>query len=277
MSSKKALILNIQRYSLHDGEGIRTVVFFKGCPLKCPWCSNPESIDFTIEKVKIESKCIHCNHCDFDVDECPSGAITEFGKYMTVDEIIKEILKDNIFYETSNGGVTLSGGEVLFQCEFAKKLLIELKKLGIHTAIETSGHGNTQKLIELSEFVDLFLFDLKIMNPSKSKKIIGADIDLILYNLNTLVNLNKTIIPRIPLIPGYTLNDSNIKSIIQILKKLNFKTVHLLPFHQYGSNKYTFLNKSYDLKNIDPPCEDSILKVKNMMKLHNINAIIGGL
>jgi len=144
----KALILNIQRYSLHDGAGIRTIVFFKGCPLKCPWCSNPESIGFEAEKVKMESKCIHCKHCSFDVEECPSGAITEFGKYMTVEEVVAEVQKDIVFYRTSKGGVTLSGGEVLAQSTFALELLKALKNLGIDTVIETSGQGSTENLIK---------------------------------------------------------------------------------------------------------------------------------
>lgn len=150
----KALISNIQRYSLHDGDGIRTIVFFKGCPLKCPWCSNPESISFETQTVKMESKCIHCKDCNFDVYECPSGAITQFGTYMTVDEILLEVQKDMIFFRTSKGGVTLSGGEVLAQSAFAKQLLKELKSLGINTAIETSGQGNTHSLIKLAPYLD---------------------------------------------------------------------------------------------------------------------------
>ena len=207
----KALILNIQRYSLHDGAGIRTIVFFKGCPLKCPWCSNPESISFKPQKVKMESKCIHCKHCSFDVDECPTGAITQFGKYMTVEEVLTEVQKDMVFYRTSKGGVTLSGGEVLSQSAFAKELLKQLKSLGINTAIETSGQGNTQSLIEIAAYLDLILFDLKIMNEKKSKQLLGADITLIKSNIKTLVEMHKKVIPRVPLIPGYTLDESKYK------------------------------------------------------------------
>ncbi|HEY8804119.1 MAG TPA: radical SAM protein, partial [Clostridium sp.] len=216
----KALILNIQRYSLHDGSGIRTIVFFKGCPLKCPWCCNPEAISFEPQKVKIDSKCIHCEHCDFDVDECPTGAITEFGKYMSVEEIVRVVQKDMVFYRTSSGGVTLSGGEVLSQSIFAKELLMQLKNLGINTAIETSGQGNTQSLVELADYLDLILFDLKIMDEKKSKLLLGADINLIKNNLKTLVSMHKTVIPRVPLIPGYTLDAENIKEIIIFVKSL---------------------------------------------------------
>lgn len=273
----KALILNIQRYSLHDGGGIRTIVFFKGCPLRCPWCSNPESISFEPEKVKMESKCIHCENCSFDVDECPTGAIKLFGKYMTVKEVVTEVQKDMVFYRTSNGGVTLSGGEVLAQGAFAVELLKELKNLGINTAIETSGQGNTQSLIEMAAYLDLILFDLKIMDATKSKLILGADINLIKTNIKMLVNMNKKVIPRIPLIPGYTISDDNIKEIITFVKSLNLTEIHLLPFHQYGSNKYKLLNLDYKLIDIAIPSSQSIEKIANEMRKNGLKVVIGGL
>ncbi|MBU3218361.1 [formate-C-acetyltransferase]-activating enzyme [Clostridium estertheticum] len=274
----KALILNIQRYSLHDGSGIRTIVFFKGCPLKCPWCSNPESISFQPQTVKMESKCIHCQHCSFDVDECPTGAITQFGKYMTVEEVVTEVQKDMIFYRTSKGGVTLSGGEVLSQSAFAIELLKQLKSLGINTAIETSGQGSTQNIIELATYLDLILFDLKIMNKEKAKLILGSDINLIKNNIKTLVKMHKKVIPRVPLIPGYTADDENIKEIIAFVNKsLNLTEIHLLPFHQYGSNKYKLLNLDYKLNNIDIPTPESIEKIANEMRNNDLNVVVGGL
>ncbi|MGH4138736.1 [formate-C-acetyltransferase]-activating enzyme [Clostridium sp.] len=273
----KACILNIQRYSLHDGDGIRTIVFFKGCPLKCPWCSNPESISFEPQTVKMESKCIHCDHCSFDVDECPTGAITQFGKYMTVEDVVTEVQKDMIFYRTSSGGVTLSGGEVLSQSAFAIELLKQLKSLGINTAIETSGQGNTQSLIELAAYLDLILFDLKIMNKEKAKLILGSNINLIQNNIRTLVKLNKKVIPRVPLIPGYTTDDENINEIINFVKSLNLTEIHILPFHQYGSNKYKLLNQDYKLKNIEILTPESIEKIANVMRDNGLNVVVGGL
>lgn len=272
----KALILNIQRYSLHDGAGIRTIVFFKGCPLRCPWCSNPESISFEGEKVKMGSKCIHCKHCSFDVDECPSGAISEFGKYMTVEEVVAEVQKDIVFYRTSKGGVTLSGGEVLAQSAFAIELLKTLKNLGIDTAIETSGQGSTQNLIKLATYLDLILFDLKIMNEEKAKLLLGSDINLIKNNLRTLVEMNKKVIPRVPLIPGYTLNHENIKEIIDFVKNLKLTEIHILPFHQYGSNKYKLLNRDYKLIDIVPPSSEDVEKVATEMRNNGLKVIIGG-
>ena len=272
----RALILNIQRYSLHDGSGIRTIVFFKGCPLKCPWCSNPESISSHIQKVRIDNKCIHCHHCDFDVDECPTGAITEFGKYMTIDDVMIEVQKDMIFYRTSTGGVTLSGGEVLSQSIFAKELLKRLRGLGINTAIETSGQGSTQALIELAPYIDLVLFDLKIMDEKKSKLLLGADLSLIKLNFKTLIKMNKRVIPRVPLIPGYTLNEDNITKIIIFVKSLNLTEIHLLPFHQYGSNKYNLLDREYKLMDIPIPSGEDVEKIANEMINNGLKVIIGG-
>lgn len=272
----KGLIFNIQRYSIHDGKGIRTIVFFKGCPLYCPWCSNPESQSFEIEKVKIEGKCIKCSSCSLDIDECPSGAITEFGRYMTVYEVIEEITKDMIFYRTSDGGVTLSGGEPLTQSRFVLELLKELKTLGIHTAIETSGNTEHKVVVEVSKYTDLFLYDLKIMDEKKSKELLGADIKLIKHNLESLVEGKKCVIPRVPLVPGYTLDDDNLNLIIEFVKRLNLKEIHLLPFHQYGSNKYEYLGKGYKLKDIAVPSRELVDKVKNKFEKAGFKAVVGG-
>ena len=273
----EALVFNIQRYCLHDGEGIRTVVFFKGCPLHCPWCSNPESQSFDIEKVKIASRCINCKSCSSDVDECPSGAIVEFGKYMSLEELEREILKDSVFYSTSGGGVTLSGGEVLSHAPFAAELLRRLKNLGIHTAIETSGQGSTPLLVEMARNLDLILFDLKIMDTKRAKEVIGADMNLIRKNLEALIEMDKNLIPRIPLIPGYTMDDENICEITDYVKSLSLGEVHLLPFHQYGSGKYEFLGKNYELKGIKTPSEEEINKIKNYMEAEGLKVVIGGL
>lgn len=273
----RGLVLNLQRYSIHDGTGIRTIVFFKGCPLRCPWCSNPESQSFEIEKGKIKNLCIKCKTCSLDVDECPSGAITQFGKYMTVEEVLTEVEKDMIFYNTSGGGVTLSGGEATAQPEFALELLKELKKLGISTALETSGQVANHNLMALSEYLDLILFDLKIMNKEKSKELLGADIDLIKGNFKALIQHNKMVIPRIPLIPGYTMDDENIGEIISFVKELGLKDIHILPFHQYGSKKYEYIGKEYKLKDIKPPTKEEVEAIKTKMEFQGLKVVIGGL
>ena len=273
----KGLVFNIQRYSLHDGDGIRTIVFLKGCPLHCPWCCNPESQSFEIEKGKINNLCIHCKTCSLDVSECPSGAIVEFGKYMSVDEVLTEVQKDMIFYNTSGGGVTLSGGEASSQPRFALELLKELKKIGINTAMETCGQVATNNLLELSEYLDLILFDLKIMNKQRSKELLGADIDLIKANIKALVMNNKRVIPRIPLIPGYTMDDENIEEIINFAQQLGLKEIHILPFHQYGSKKYEYIGKEYQLKQIKPPLGQEVEGIKTKMESRGLKVVIGGL
>lgn len=272
----EGLIFNIQRYSIHDGTGIRTLIFFKGCPLHCPWCCNPESQSFKVQQVKIMDKCIHCKECSHNPSECPSDAITTFGKLMSVEEVLKEIEKDMIFYNTSGGGVTLSGGEVLSQADFALQLLKEVKRLGINTAIETSGEGNSEDLLKLSNYLDLILFDLKIMDEIKAKEILGANINIIKKNFELLVSNNKKVIPRVPLVPGYTTSEENLDKIIDFVMSQNIKEIHLLPFHQYGSKKYEYINKNYKLKDLKPPTEDEVNLIKEKMENKGLKVIIGG-
>jgi pyruvate formate lyase activating enzyme len=196
---------------------------------------------------------------------------------MTVDEVVEKVEKDMIFYNTSGGGVTLSGGEVLGQSEFALELLKKLKELSINTAMETSGFGHSKSLLELSKYLDLILFDLKIMDEKISKDILGTDSSLIKNNLRMLVASNSKVIPRIPLIPGYTMDDKNIHDIIQVVKELGLKEVHILPFHQYGSKKYEYLNKQYALKDIDVLAETKVNNIKTKMEIEGLKVVIGGM
>lgn len=263
----KALIFNIQRYSLHDGDGIRTVIFFKGCSLHCPWCCNPESQSFEIERTDGTA-----NIGRFGANK---GRI--FGKYMTLTEVLEEVEKDSIFYNTSGGGVTLSGGEVLSQGRFAIELLRCLKKLSINTAIETSGYGKSSVLMEMSKYLDLILFDLKIMDKYKARDIIGIDIDLVKSNMRLLVEHNRRVIPRIPLIPGYNMDKKNIDAIIDFVEELGLKEVHILPFHQYGSRKYEYLNREYTMKDMEPPDTGLVHGIKKRIEEHGIDVLIGGM
>ncbi|WP_238884203.1 [formate-C-acetyltransferase]-activating enzyme [Clostridium sp. YIM B02551] len=278
---KKGYVFNIQKYCLHDGEGIRTVVFFKGCPLSCPWCSNPESQSFNEEIIRKNSLCIKCSAkdcyvCPKNPESCPTGALEYVGQEYTIEELLEVIKEDMVFYDSTEGGVTLSGGEVLSQGEFACALLKRVKELGINTAIETSGYGNFETLRALAEYTDTILFDLKIMDNEKAQKIIKANSEVIKNNLRGLVSLGHKVIPRIPLIPGYTMEEDNIEEIKEFVISIGIKEVHLLPFHQYGSSKYKGINKKYELKDINPPKSEEIDEVRSIFESSGIKVVIGG-
>jgi len=236
MSEKKACIFNIQKFSIHDGPGIRTVVFFKGCPLRCLWCSNPES-----QSSEIETPCI---------DTSTSITPSIMGEYKTVSEIMSEVIKDIDFYEESGGGVTLSGGEVLLQADFAIELLQELKNKGIHTTIETTGYASSQVFKKFVANVDLLLFDMKHYDREKHHRSTGVYNDIIIENMRYATSIGKTIITRIPVIPDFNNTLEDAKKFSDLLKKIGIKKVNLLPFHQFGQNKYDLLGRAYEMENI---------------------------
>lgn len=269
-------IFNIQRYSLHDGKGIRTVVFFKGCPLKCPWCANPESRSLRTTYIRRESKCIECDECAMDTEECPSGAWEQVGTDLTIDEVMEQIAKDDVFFETSKGGVTLSGGEVLSQSKFAVELLTRLKALGYRTAIETSGHGSTSQLVKLAELCDEVLFDFKIMDASRAKDVIGINLDKVLGHFALLKEKGFKVIPRLPLIPGFTLDIINVEKVLAFLSHYEIEEIHLLPFHQYGANKYQTLGLDYQLKDVPVPSQSDVDAIRNHLQAYGYQVIIGG-
>lgn len=278
---EKNLIFSIQRYSLNDGNGIRTIVFLKGCPLRCPWCSNPESQSFGREIFRREKLCINCNSndiltCNVEPELCPTNAKSYIGDKMTIDEIVEEVNKDKIFYETTNGGVTISGGEPLSHSEFLITLLKALKDENIHTAMETSGFGALDVLNKAADYLDLILFDLKIMDREKAKSIINIDMDVVRKNFKHLLKKNKEVIPRVPLIPNFTMDKQNIDDIISFIVSSNLKEVHILPFHQYGSSKYRALGLEYKLMNLKPPEDKEIQNIKKYMEKYGLRVTIGG-
>lgn len=259
--SKKGLVFNIQRYSIHDGSGIRTIVFLKGCPLACPWCANPES------RGPVEP-----------VTWVKNGKKEVVGEWKTVDEVLEEIMKDEIFFRSSKGGVTISGGEVLMQHEFAGELLNELKYLGIHTAIETTGCFNKERLASLLPHLDQVLFDLKIMDQQRLTEVIGSSVELVKENFELALQYEGVeVVPRIPLIPGYTATKENLLAIIEYLNSLNITEVHLLPFHQYGSSKYEYLNMPYSLKDVDVLTGEEITEITQLFAEHGIHGNVDGL
>ncbi|MDR1568123.1 MAG: glycyl-radical enzyme activating protein [Streptococcaceae bacterium] len=257
----KGLVFNIQRYSVHDGGGIRTIVFLKGCPLRCPWCSNPESRKAVQPASWIKN-----------------GKEETVGEWRLVNELVDEVMKDDIFYRTSGGGVTLSGGEVLMQADFAAMLLKELSDLGVHTAIETTGCFPVERIKTLMPYLNQVLFDLKIMDSEDSKRVIGADIAVVKANFEYLLTQDDVeLIPRIPLIPGYTDSMDNILEIVTYLSSLGVTAVHLLPFHQYGSSKYDYLSWEYTMKDVEPLSKTEIETVQKAFEAHGIVANIDGL
>lgn len=271
-----ARIFNIQRYSLNDGAGIRTVVFFKGCPHRCPWCANPESISPKIETVRRESKCLHCAPCLRDADECPSGAFERIGRDVTLDELEREVMKDDVFFRSSGGGVTLSGGEVLMQAPFATQLLKRLRRYGIHTAIETAGDAPLSRLLPLARQCDEVLFDLKIMDPEHARSVTAVNLPRVLENLTQLVAEGINVIPRVPLIPGYTLTDANMASVLAFLLPSGIRQLHLLPFHSYGEPKYRLLGQQWSMREVSPPTADEVAAMRRMAEDKGFHVTIGG-
>ncbi|KQC07039.1 MAG: glycyl radical-activating protein [Smithella sp. SDB] len=266
------LVLEIRGNSLDDGPGIRSVVFMKGCPLSCVWCHNPESKKPSPELLFDASICLSCGTCAqvcesdalrmkkkkliFDrskctlcfacIDLCPSGALERAGKSMTVDDVIDSVMKDKPFYDTSGGGVTLSGGEPLMFMDFASEILASLKKKGIHNIVETCGIFKMERFMELVlPYVDMIYYDIKIMDASLSERYTGIKSDLILANFRTLqeISLKKHpgfLLPRTPLIPGMTDTDENLSAIAEFLSSLGIKKAALL---EYNPLWYAKLNK----------------------------------
>ena len=290
-------VFNIQRYSLHDGPGIRTVVFLKGCPLHCVWCCNPESIEmkphitFNKDKCIGDGRCIEvcptdardaegyhveiCNLCGKCVEVCPTGALELLGREMSVDEVVEEVEKDRLFYESSGGGATLSGGEVLMQRGFALEILKELRGRMLHTAIETTGFAPWKQVKEIAEACDLVLYDLKHMDSKMHKKYTGVPNDLILENAVLLAKEKKDLIFRIPLIGGVNTDMQNIGLLAQFVVQTGVREVHLLPYHRLGESKYAKLGREYGCVGFTPD-KDEIEEIRTVFETHNLMVMIGG-
>lgn len=258
---ERGLVFNIQRYSVHDGDGIRTIVFLKGCPLACPWCANPESRMGVVPTSWMKN-----------------GKCETIGEWWTVEALVDEILQDEIFFRTSGGGVTLSGGEVLMQHEFAAKLLQALQDLGVHTAIETTGCFPIERIKTLTPYLNQVLFDLKIMDEVQAKNVIGINVNQVKENFEYLLSQNQIdVIPRIPLIPEYTVKKANLEAIVAYLKSVHVFEVHLLPFHQYGSSKYQYLGWDYQMKDVATLTQDELVDICAIFASAGILTNIDGL
>jgi len=270
-------IFDIQRYSIHDGAGIRTTIFFKGCPLRCKWCSNPESWEAAPTLFFSKARCIQCGSCStFDgitmgeagpvIDRslctriediaavCPTQGMTIKGKQMTVEDIMSEIVKDTSFYRNSNGGVTLSGGEVLLQAHFARELLKECKQQGFHTIIETEGAVSWEAFEMVLPYVDSFYFDVKLADNEKHRQFTGMSNEGILDNLKRLIGRAQVCV-RIPVIPGVNDDEEELGRIVKILRDYNVAEYELLAFHQYGKGKYASCGIEYPMADASLPEE----------------------
>lgn len=245
----QGIIFNIQRFCVNDGPGIRTTVFLKGCPLSCVWCHNPESQSAAPGILFYRDKCTGCGRCrDLTADDtafvCFHGAKEICGKTVDSEDVIALVRKDKVFYDASNGGMTLSGGEPLFQPEFTLALLKSAKENGIHTAIETCGFANTGIVREAAAFTDLFLFDYKETNPVLHRKFTGADNRRILDHLALLNELEKPVILRCPIIPGYNDREDHFLGISETANRFDcIEHVEIEPYHSLGTGKYEALGR----------------------------------
>ncbi len=239
----KARIFEIKRFAVHDGDGIRTTVFFKGCPLRCVWCHNPEGLSFEEQEAFYPHKCIECGECkkeSFCAKNCLGEARVLYGKEVTVEELLPALLEDRDFYENSGGGVTLSGGECLMQADFCTELLMRLKENGIHTAVDTCGFVSRESLCKVIPYTDVFLYDLKAFNEDVHLKCTGVSSKIILENLLYLDSIGKSVEIRIPYVPDY--NDGEIEATAKFLAPLkHISKVRVLPYHNYAASKYEAL------------------------------------
>ena len=299
----KGIVFDIKRYSIHDGEGLRTTVFLKGCPMRCLWCHNPESQQLEPQMVWYENRCINCFSCvdsckfnaiNVDSDKrieisaklcslcgecvkvCPTNAIEMIGKEYEARQLTNEILKDELFFE-DGGGVTISGGEPFVQYDFLMEILSLLHNEKLNIALDTSGYTSKDKLLSSIEYVSLFLYDLKIMDSKKHKAYTGVDNRIILDNLKTLDENGAKIAVRIPVIPTINNDNENIKKTIDFLLKLkNIVSVDLLPFHNMMIDKYKRLKMPYLLGDIAKPDDNEMEKLKKEFQLAGFQVNIGG-
>lgn len=298
----KANIFNIQKFCVHDGPGIRTTVFFKGCPLKCTWCHNPESQNYHKEILYTKSKCTLCGNCvrvcknnainltnnilETNIDKCffngdcciscLNDAREIAGKEYSVSEVIKEVVKDKVFYKNSNGGVTLSGGEPLIYKNFVVELLKKLKDENIHTAIDTCGEVDFKTLENVSKYTDIFLYDIKIMDDDKHKYYTGVSNKTIINNLIELNKIHNNINLRLPLIEGINTDKSQITGVLKLLKYTNIKKINLLPYHNIAMHKYEQLSRNYDLENMKRPTDKNLNRIMELFVREGYEVKIGG-
>ena len=255
----KGRIFNIQRFSIHDGPGVRTIVFFKGCPMRCRWCCNPESQEWDIQRMTV------------------AGKEKTVGEDTTVGNVLEEIVKDRVYYSRSReGGVTLSGGECLAQPEFALALLKACHEYGISTAIETAGYIKPEIVRSVLPYIDTVLMDIKHTNGAKHKEFTTRDNTIILENARMIAKEAKRLIIRTPVIPTFNDTEDEIRDIARFAVSIGVKEMHLLPYHRIGSDKYAGLGRNYTMSHISVPTKEKMQELLDVALSEGLEAQIGG-
>lgn len=300
---QKLSIMEIERFAIHDGPGIRSIVFLQGCPLRCTWCSNPESQKRAPQLLHMKNKCVGCGICSkvclngsikihehypvFNRDRCiackaceeacPHNSIKFAGKIITSSEIMEIVLRDRDYYESSGGGITFSGGEAFAQFEGLMDLLTKSKMNNLHTAVETCGQINLEKIKKAFSLIDLFLFDIKHTDKKLLKKETNADLNVVLNNLRYIAQRDSSkIIIRVPIIPLYNYDIETIRSIFYLAKKNNIKQIHLLPYHTLGKSKYEQLGIKYNYPYERMLSKEELLPFKEIGEKIGLTIRIGG-
>ncbi len=297
------IVFDIKKYAIHDGPGIRTTVFFKGCPLACRWCHNPEGMAAVTQRIYHKERCIGCGECiqicprkalrrsaegiiaDLPkcdlcracADHCPSEAVEFIGQNVTVAEVVRQIEKDVVFYDQSKGGVTFSGGEPLMQPEFLLEMLDACGELDLHRTVDTTGYADTALLLKVAQKTDLFLYDLKLMDAENHRKYTGVSNEQILVNLMRLAQNDARIQVRVPVIPGINSDAENIDKTADFIHSIGgVENISLLPFHNSARGKYGRLGMQWISPHIQPPTARLLQSVAARLKETGLKVTIGG-
>lgn len=299
---EKGIVFDAKKFAVDDGPGIRTTIFLKGCPLRCWWCHNPEGQVSAPELMFRSMKCTGCAECvsicpkdaiarDGKIisidrkkcticgrccEKCPTEALTIVGKETSLDDVLREIDKDLIFYQDSEGGVTASGGEPLFQPRFLNAILDRCRDRNVHTAVDTCGYASHSSVSMVSGKADLFLYDLKMMDDKKHRKYTGVSNKPILSNFRKLARNGNNILVRFPIIPGINDSEENVTQTAEFLVSCGTKNMNLLPYHRAGIEKYTGLGKTYKLQKTLSPSEHKLRQIKKELEASGLRVKMGG-